>query len=47
MMGVDWRDQTWWSYQALMFDWNERHSEGGGAPDLSKLKRAMAAQAVH
>lgn len=46
MMSVDWRDQTWWSYQALLFDWNERHAEGGPTADLSKLKRAMSAQTV-
>jgi hypothetical protein len=45
MMGVDWREQTWWSYQGLLFEWNDRHSDEPVA-DLSKVRRAMAAQTV-
>lgn len=53
MMGVDWRDLTFWQYQVMLSEWNDRHNEGGGgkppasAERLARLKRAMAAESVH
>lgn len=50
MMGVDWRKLTWWEYQALLWNWNDRHS-GEPKPrelgDMSPLRKAMAAASVH
>lgn len=50
MMGVDWRDLTLWQYQALLSEWNDRHSDEPKARepgDMTPLRRAMAAASVH
>lgn len=46
MMGVDWRDLTWWQYTAMLTVWNERHepSDSKAPVDFTELKRNMAAR---
>lgn len=43
VMGVDWRDLTWWEYQARLYAWNEAHSPDKPAhePDAARLRRLM------
>jgi len=43
-MGIDWRDQTWWSYQAALYHWNAIHSGEEPEPDFERLK-AIAGRA--
>jgi hypothetical protein len=54
MMAVAWERLTLWQYQAMLSEWNERHTpdaEKGKAPlepdRAARLKRAMAAHSVH
>lgn len=52
MMGIDERRLTLRHYQAVLGEWNRRHDPNGSsssaAPqDMSRLKRAMAAQTCH
>jgi hypothetical protein len=52
MMSVDYRTLTLWQYQAMLHEWNERHSQEGGKspPDpekMARLKRAMDAHSIH
>jgi hypothetical protein len=53
MMHVDWRELTLWQYQAMLWQWNDRHSpeDKGRAPitkeRADRLKRAMAAHSVY
>jgi hypothetical protein len=42
MMNVDWRQLTWWEYQALLCTWNDRHDVSTPAPDYDLLRKAMA-----
>jgi hypothetical protein len=47
MMNVDWRELTWWEYQARLWTWNDRHPAGDGKqpasePDYDRLRKAMA-----
>jgi hypothetical protein len=46
MMSVDWRDLTWWQYNAMLTVWNERHEQTDGKrppSDLTELRKNMAA----
>lgn len=41
-MGVDWRDLTWWEYQARLYAWNAAHTpEQAPEPDVKRLRRLM------
>ena len=45
MMNADWRELTWWEYQARLFTWNDRHPDGDDGkpePDYDRLRKAMA-----
>lgn len=43
-MGIDWREQTWWSYQAALWNWNEVHGGGTSEPDIPNLKRLIGGE---
>lgn len=53
MMSEDWRDLTLWQYQAMLSEWNDRHStDTDSKPPVdpekaNRLKRFMAAHSVH
>lgn len=47
LMGVDWRSLTWWEYSAMLFAWNERHSDEKPVADLERLGKSMAAHGLH
>lgn len=42
-MGRDWRELTWWEYQALLHQWNAAHDPESGKPDVdvARLRRLM------
>lgn len=46
LMGLDWRDLTWWEYTAALATWNARHSDGKAPSaitlDKDKMRAAMA-----
>lgn len=45
--GVDPNSLTLWEWQALTWNWNDRHSsddEPGARPDPDKVRKAMAAR---
>ncbi|GAA4827506.1 hypothetical protein GCM10023232_27280 [Sphingosinicella ginsenosidimutans] len=47
-MGLDWREATWWEYQAALSGWNEAHHTDkpqDGEPDTARLARALRAHA--
>jgi len=49
MMGVDWRELTWWQYAAMLTVWNDRHdAEQPKTPvDFTELQWNMAAHRTH
>lgn len=46
MVGLDWRDTTYYEWQAIVWNWNDRHNPDGGKPsvpvaDPDKVRAAM------
>lgn len=46
-MGLDWRVETWPSYQMALAGWNANQDGDEGPKDFTRLKKAMDAHTVH
>ncbi len=46
MMGRDWRTVTYWEWQALLWNWNDRHNPDGNKPQVQMADPAKVRAAV-
>ena len=44
VFGADWRELTWWEYQARLYWWNEAHSTDRAPADPVRLNKLLEAR---